>query len=77
AFRADEAAHFRPGEPRAGARKWFADLPAIALARLRALGLAEVSACGLCTASDASRFFSYRRDGLTGRLAAAAWIDPL
>jgi copper oxidase (laccase) domain-containing protein len=28
-----------------------------------------------CTASDASRFYSYRRDGVTGRLASMIWLD--
>jgi len=77
AFAAHEAVHFRPTAPRGGVPKWHADLRAIAAARLRGLGLSEVSAAGLCTADDASRFFSYRRDGLTGRLAAAAWITTL
>ena len=55
--------------------KWMADLPAIARLRLRALGVVDVHASGLCTASDAQRFYSYRRDGVTGRMAAAIWID--
>jgi copper oxidase (laccase) domain-containing protein len=29
-----------------------------------------------CTVSDSSRFFSFRRDGVTGRMAAAVWIEP-
>lgn len=74
AFGAGEAAHFRPSAARAGSPRWHADLPALAQSRLRRLGLVDVSDVGLCTASDPSRFFSYRRDGLTGRLAAAAWI---
>jgi len=77
AFDAGEARHFREAPVRDGQRKWLADLPALALGRLRRIGLTEVSGCGLCTVSDASRFFSYRRDGLTGRLAAAAWIDAV
>jgi len=77
AFDADETRHFRAAPGREGKRKWFADLPALAHGRLRRLGLVDIEACGLCTASDASRFFSYRRDGLTGRLAAAAWIDAV
>lgn len=77
AFDDDEAVHFRGAEPRGGVRKWRADLPALALGRLRRLGLADVAASGLCTAADGSRFFSYRRDGVTGRLAAAAWIAAL
>jgi YfiH family protein len=75
AFHDHEARHFAPAPSRDGVRKWLADLPALAEGRLRRLGLAQVTGCGLCTASDASRFFSYRRDGLTGRLAAASWID--
>jgi YfiH family protein len=77
AFEADETRHFRAAPPRDGRRKWLADLPALAMGRLRRLGLAEIEACGLCTVSDASRFFSFRRDALTGRLAAAVWIDAV
>ena len=75
AFHEAESRHFVPAPARDGVPKWLADLPALAEGRLRRLGLTEVSGCGLCTVSDASRFFSYRRDHLTGRLAAAAWID--
>ena len=75
AFERDEAHHFQPAPARAGAPKWMADLAGLAVGRLRRLGLEEVSAAGLCTVSDRARFFSYRRDGQTGRLAAAAWIE--
>jgi len=75
AFHEAESRHFVPAPARDGVPKWLADLPALAEGRLRRLGLAEVSGCGLCTVRDASRFFSYRRDRVTGRLAAAAWID--
>lgn len=62
--------------PRAdGAPRWRADLPALAEERLRAAGVSAIEASGLCTASDASRFFSFRRDGVTGRMAAAIWLD--
>ena len=77
AFREHEGRHFRSSAPRDGVPRWHADLRALAEGRLRRLGLTEVGGCGLCTVSDASRFFSYRRDGLTGRLAAAAWIDAV
>ena len=62
---------FRPRS----AGKWLADLPALARARLDACGVATVVASGACTASDGERFYSYRRDGITGRMAALIWID--
>jgi YfiH family protein len=50
------------------------DLKAVARARLQAAGVQEVRDCGLCTACDARRFFSHRRDrGVTGRQAGLAW----
>ena len=55
--------------------KWHADLPALARDRLRAAGVAAVQGGTWCTVSDASRFFSYRRDRVTGRMAALVWID--
>lgn len=55
--------------------KWLADLPALARLRLEACGVRDIHASGLCTASDPRRFYSYRRDGVTGRMAALIWID--
>ena len=75
AFHGAESRHFAPAPAQDGVPKWLADLPALAEGRLRRLGLTEVTGCGQCTVSDASRFFSYRRDRVTGRMAAAAWID--
>jgi hypothetical protein len=51
------------------------DLPAGALAVLKAAGVADASACGICTAED-DRYFSYRRDGLTGRFAGVIMVEP-
>ncbi len=57
--------------------KWLADLPGLARARLQRAGLARVSGGRWCSVEDASRFFSFRRDrGLTGRMAAAVWLEP-
>lgn len=64
------AAAFTPG--RAG--RFLADLPALARRRLAAAGVAAVTGGDLCTHSDPARFYSYRRDGATGRLAALAWL---
>ena len=57
------------------AGKWLADLPGLARDRLHAAGVRAVSGGGWCTASDASRLFSYRRDGVTGRMAALVWLE--
>lgn len=56
--------------------KWLADLPGIARWQLLQLGACDVQWCGLCTMGDPdNRFFSYRRDGQTGRIATLAWIE--
>ncbi|HJV59848.1 MAG TPA: peptidoglycan editing factor PgeF, partial [Albitalea sp.] len=55
------------------AGKWLADLPSLARDRLLACGVAQVSGGHWCTVADASRFFSFRRDKLTGRMAALVW----
>ncbi len=65
-----DADRFRAVSP----QKWHANLALLARDRLSRLGLADISAANACTAEDASRFFSYRRDGVTGRMAAAVWI---
>lgn len=61
---------FRPG--RAG--RFMADLPALARRRLAGCGVPEIHDSGLCTHADAARFYSYRRDGETGRMAALIWL---
>ncbi len=53
--------------------KWWANLPQLARERLLAVGIQHISGGTWCTASDASRFFSYRRDGVTGRMVAVIW----
>ena len=69
-----DAASAQAFRPHAEA-KWLADLPGLARMRLHACGVTDVVESGLCTASDATRFYSYRRDGVTGRMAALIWID--
>jgi hypothetical protein len=70
---ASAARHFKPY--REG--KWLADLPALARMRLRALGITRIhgndSSRKWCTVSNPSRFFSHRRDRISGRFAAAVW----
>jgi YfiH family protein len=54
--------------------KWLADLSALARQRLRASGVTQIYGGGLCTYSNPRRFFSYRRDKITGRMAALIWL---
>jgi len=62
-------------QPRAdGDPRWRADLAGLARDRLAALGLKRVGGGAWCTVHDRSRFFSFRRDGVTGRMAALVWI---
>ena len=73
AFGADPAAPdecFIPRPRPDGSARWRADLVALARRRLAALGVVQVSGGGWCTLTDASRFFSFRRDPRTGRMAA-------
>ena len=67
---AGAAAHFTPLRP----GKWHADLPGLARARLARRGVPRVYGGGLCTHADAARFYSYRRDRDTGRMATVAWL---
>lgn len=68
---AGAAAAFHPGRP----GRWLADLPGLARRRLAAAGVTAVSGGDICTHADAARFYSFRRDGATGRMAALAWLD--
>lgn len=59
--------------------KWLADLAALARLRLRALGVSQIhgndSSPSWCTVGNASCFFSYRRDRVTGRFCASVWRE--
>jgi YfiH family protein len=57
-----------------GAGKHLADLYALARRRLALAGVAGVFGGGFCTASD-ERFFSFRRDRATGRMASLIWLE--
>jgi polyphenol oxidase len=68
---------FRPAPgslPEGTRRKWLADLYALARIRLAAAGVMAVHGGGLCTVADARRFYSYRRDTTTGRMASLIWL---
>ena len=61
-------APLRPG-------KWLCDLPALARDALQRAGVTRVYGGKLCTYADPARFYSYRRDKITGRMAALLWLD--
>ena len=54
--------------------KWLADIHELARRRLRRAGIKAIYGGELCTVSDPARFFSYRRDGVTGRQATLIWL---
>jgi YfiH family protein len=56
--------------------KWMADLPAIATELFRQKQITRVWHSNLCTWEDNDQFFSYRREGTTGRIASLIWIAP-
>ena len=56
-------------------QKWYADIFQLARLRLVSAGVSRIYGGGVCTYSDPVRFFSYRRDGSTGRMAALIWLE--
>ncbi len=62
---------FRAGAP----GKWLADLAGLARQRLQLAGVSRVGGVDACTVEEASRFFSVRRDRVTGRMVAAVWLE--
>jgi YfiH family protein len=78
----DVRTSFVSGDPGAAAAfgtntrgRWQCDLYALARRRLAALGVRNVFGGGWCTYAEAGRFFSFRRDGQCGRMAALIWLE--
>jgi polyphenol oxidase len=55
--------------------RWQCDLVALARQRLAARGVGAIYGGSWCTFSDPTRFYSYRRDGHCGRMAALIWLS--
>lgn len=68
---ADAAACFRAQ----GAGQWHADLYALARRHLQAQGVNVIHGGHFCTVREPERFYSFRRDGVTGRMASLIWLD--
>jgi len=71
--RPEAALAFVPSPP----GHWRADLYLLVRQRLGRLGIREVFGGDFCTWRDTKQFFSYRRDGVTGRMASLIWIEPV
>ncbi len=75
AFGGDERFFVSRSHPHPDGRpRWLADLAGLARQQLERAGAVAISGGGWCTVSESSRFFSFRRDGVTGRLAAAVCL---
>lgn len=64
--------HFAPAD-RVG--HYFADIYGLAREVLRHLGVRHIFGGNFCTYADSERFYSYRRDGVTGRMVSAIWLQ--
>lgn len=79
---AEVRAVFVDADPRAASAfipgqhgKWLADLYALTRLRLNALGITQIYGGDYCTYRDSKRFFSFRRDGVTGRMGTFIWLE--
>lgn len=79
---AEVRAEFIAADPKAASAfmpspsgKWLADIYALARLRLNALGITEIYGGDRCTYSEPEQFFSYRRDGVTGRQGTFIWLE--
>jgi YfiH family protein len=63
------------GEAGGESRKYLADIYALARLRLTALGITQIYGGDRCTYGEPEQFFSYRRDGVTGRQGSFIWIE--
>lgn len=70
-----ENSHFFKDVPTQSVVKYLADLTGLLRLELKKLGVTEIYDSQICTFADKERFYSYRRDGLTGRMASMIWME--
>lgn len=75
AFMVQDAIAESAFRPSANENKWLADLYQLARQRLAACGVTQVYGGNRCTFTEEETFFSYRRDGTTGRMASLIWLE--
>ncbi len=75
-FCADDVRAQQAFQPLGKDGKWLANLALLAQLRLAKIGIDQVYHSHLCTFQNPQQFYSYRRDGVTGRQASFIWIDP-
>lgn len=61
--------------PQAVAGKWRADIYRLARIRLAHAGVQGVYGGGRCSFTESETFYSYRREGVTGRMASLVWLE--
>ncbi len=66
---------FKPQGENQEQEKWLADIYKIATQRLNNCGITQIYGGGECTFTDEKRFFSFRRNGVTGRMASLIWLE--
>lgn len=75
ALRSEQAGVARAFVPRLARRgKYWADMFALARMRLARASVTQISGGDICTFTERERWYSYRRDGVTGRMAALIWL---
>ena len=71
----EKSAEFSNAFKEQGKGKWLADIYQLARIELAALGIANVYGGTSCTFTEHERFYSYRRDTQTGRMATLIWRE--
>ena len=71
----EKSAEFNSAFKKQSNNKWLADIYQLARIELAALGIAKVYGGTFCTVTEHERFYSYRRDNQTGRMATLIWRE--